>query len=212
VDNVLEESPAKTAGLERNDVVQKLDDQWLVNPPQFEALIRRAGSGAEVTLTILRGGAEKKLSVKVGEKLMPERRPMRVFDPAQGDLRDPRAEFNPRDPAAAPFDSRIEEAAGALGDPRAARDRVRMIRRDDAGSYAITSVDGRSVFTMKRPDGTVAWTGPVETPEERAAMPEDVRRKFDELEKNRPVPRPSPAIRRDGGQQQPRPREPEPVR
>jgi S1-C subfamily serine protease len=71
VEDVLGDSPARTAGVQANDVLRMVDDQLLVNPNQLEALVRRAGKDKEIVLTILREGAEQKLTVKVGEKMLP---------------------------------------------------------------------------------------------------------------------------------------------
>ena len=73
VEEVLADSPAKTAGVERYDVLTKFDDQKLVDPNQLAALVRAAGKEASVNLTALRKGAEKSFTVKIGEKMLPDR-------------------------------------------------------------------------------------------------------------------------------------------
>ncbi len=73
VDEVLADSPAGVGGVERYDVLTKFDDQKLVDPNQLAALVRAAGKDATVSLTVLRKGAEKTLSVKIGEKMLPDR-------------------------------------------------------------------------------------------------------------------------------------------
>jgi hypothetical protein len=73
VEEVVPDSPAKAAGLERYDVLTRFDDQKLVDPDQLAALVRAAGKDTEATLTVLRHGEEKKLTVKVGEKALLDR-------------------------------------------------------------------------------------------------------------------------------------------
>lgn len=73
VESVLTESPAETAGVQRFDVLKLFNDQQLIEPNQLAALVRNAGKEKEVTLTVLRKGQEQKLTVKIGEKMMPER-------------------------------------------------------------------------------------------------------------------------------------------
>ena len=51
------DGPAEQAGLQENDLITKLDDQWLVNSQQFGVLVRMHKPGDEVTLTGLRGSA-----------------------------------------------------------------------------------------------------------------------------------------------------------
>src|SRR5829696_2987709 len=59
VDAVHDNAPAKAAGVEQRDVLQKLNDQWLVNPPQFYTLLRGMKAGDEVALTLFRDGQLK---------------------------------------------------------------------------------------------------------------------------------------------------------
>ncbi len=68
---VVKDSPAGEAGLRANDVLEKLDDQLLVNGPQFAVLVRAKKPGASVALTIIRGGERSVVNVKLGEKEMP---------------------------------------------------------------------------------------------------------------------------------------------
>jgi C-terminal processing protease CtpA/Prc len=71
VDEVLPESPAQTAGVQRYDVLKQLNDQQLAEPSQLAALVRRLGKDADASLTVIRKGQEQKLSIKVGEKAAP---------------------------------------------------------------------------------------------------------------------------------------------
>ena len=50
-------SPAAEAGLLQNDVLEKLDDQLLVNTAQFTVLVRSKKPGDEVTLSVIRAPA-----------------------------------------------------------------------------------------------------------------------------------------------------------
>lgn len=71
VEEVLPESPAKTAGLLQHDVLVLLGDQRLVNTEQLAALVRSNAKDSDIVFTIKRAGAEQKVTVKVGEKMMP---------------------------------------------------------------------------------------------------------------------------------------------
>ncbi|MGN6369549.1 MAG: S1C family serine protease [Phycisphaerae bacterium] len=64
-------SPADQAGLLQNDVLEKLDDQLLVNTPQFTALVRAQKPGDEVTLSYIRAGKHLTTRVKLIEKEVP---------------------------------------------------------------------------------------------------------------------------------------------
>ena len=72
VEEVSPDSPAAKAGLQRHDVLKSFDDQQLVSPEQLAVLVRGRGKDANVSLTIIRNGQEQKITVKIGERMMPE--------------------------------------------------------------------------------------------------------------------------------------------
>jgi len=61
-------SPAEAAGLQQHDVIEKLNDQLLVNVEQLSALIHSMKSGDEVTLAVVRQGEHKSLKAKLVTK------------------------------------------------------------------------------------------------------------------------------------------------
>jgi hypothetical protein len=71
VEDLMPESPAKTAGLLKYDLITQFNDQRLVNQDQLAALVVAAGKDAEVSLTLVRKGAEQKVSVKLAERMVP---------------------------------------------------------------------------------------------------------------------------------------------
>jgi len=68
VDAVTPDSPAAAAGLVPFDVLAKYDDQILCAAVQLLALVKRTGTGNTATLTVLRGGKELTVPVKIGER------------------------------------------------------------------------------------------------------------------------------------------------
>ena len=75
VDDVLAESPAQAAGLQKYDVLKLVNDQQLIDPSQLSKLLRGFGKDTEVSITFIRKGQEQKIGTKIGEKMMTERRP-----------------------------------------------------------------------------------------------------------------------------------------
>lgn len=67
IDSVEPDSPAATAGLRAFDLLQRLDDQLLVNSEQLTVLIRNRRAGDEVDLTLVREGQPLKLRARLGE-------------------------------------------------------------------------------------------------------------------------------------------------
>lgn len=273
VDEVLPESPAATAGVQRYDVIKQLNEQQLVDPMQLGTLVRGLGKDAEVTLTLVRKGQEQKLTVKIGEKMLPERRSeesrgffgspdmrrggemnrgnsdqmremqerMRAF---QEKMRDYQQELNkwqekregempkppqmpmienPRQrPTGAneperqlnPVDILRDMRPGASGQARsewsegASRwdaSRARVTMRDREGEVELGMKDGHRTLTARNTAGETVFTGPVDTPEERNAVPEPFRSKLAALEVA-PQHQPRP----DGFQPGPRPPEQSP--
>jgi len=68
VDYVVPDGPAAAAGVQQSDILKMLNDQILVQPDQLAKLIRSYPEGTNVTLTILRKGAETKITVKLAKK------------------------------------------------------------------------------------------------------------------------------------------------
>jgi membrane-associated protease RseP (regulator of RpoE activity) len=68
VATVLADSPAAQAGLQKNDVIIRFDDQILTNSEQLVTLVRIKKPGDEVKLTYLRKGQEATATVKLVSK------------------------------------------------------------------------------------------------------------------------------------------------
>lgn len=68
VDYVVPDGPAAAAGVQQSDILKMLNDQILVQPDQLAKLIRSYPEGTNVVLTVLRKGAETKITVKLAKK------------------------------------------------------------------------------------------------------------------------------------------------
>lgn len=68
VEAVAAGSPAEKAGVRQFDVIRKIDDQEIVSPEQVTALVRKAGCGTTVALTLVRGGREEVLEAVLQER------------------------------------------------------------------------------------------------------------------------------------------------
>lgn len=71
VHGIAPQSPADQAGVKVNDIVLKIDDQLVINPPQLQTLIRLHKAGDSVTLTVRRDGKDIALPVTLAEHDMP---------------------------------------------------------------------------------------------------------------------------------------------
>ncbi len=277
VEQVSPGSPAKKAGVEKYDILKKLDDQVLVNQEQLRDLVRSRKADEEVTLTILRGGEEKTLTAKLGQTEMPraqaranalpgpldfgaggqggawalpgggagawalpgddigdlgerirrqmERhreqlekrgiapgfgRGLNLNDPdlidefdADGDGKlSPMERDRARADGAAPelnFDFDLDFGLGAPNVDDLLRDarrrgassswssvtgsaQTKVVKIDDDGTFEFSSSDGKKRFKATDPDGKVLFDGPVDTKEQRAEVPEDLRDRLESIE------------------------------
>jgi membrane-associated protease RseP (regulator of RpoE activity) len=82
VDYVVPDGPAATAGVQQSDIIKMFNDQILMEPDQLSKLVRSYSEGTNVTLTIIRKGAETKLTVKLGKREVPGHRS--YFGPGRG--------------------------------------------------------------------------------------------------------------------------------
>jgi serine protease Do len=84
VADVMKGGPAEAAGIQRGDVIVTFDGKAVAEAHHLPPLVAAAPVGKEVELTILRGGAEQTLRVKVGK--MPAERPRMSgqAEPAEG--------------------------------------------------------------------------------------------------------------------------------
>jgi S1-C subfamily serine protease len=67
IKEVIEKSPAQTAGLKADDIITKINGQVIENIQTFVGEMRQAKPGDEVKFTVTRAGAEKDIAVKLGE-------------------------------------------------------------------------------------------------------------------------------------------------
>jgi len=211
VTNVLEKSPAADL-LQEDDVLTRLDDQILVNTPQFGVLVRAKKEGDEIKLTVMRAGKELTVKVRLAVHEVPKMADtsFKRIGPGGGDWQG----FLSGD-----FPSgleRLRELPGMGADE--ARDVLRMIGRerengtwlagpsvnivarkgqgstildlpksnisysDDDGSIEIKSDDNQRSLTVKNAKGEVAFSGPITTEEQRNKLPADIKKRLEILD------------------------------
>ena len=67
ITSITAEGPAEKAGLQRFDVLWKLEDQLLINEAQFGTLLRMRKPGDQVELSVVRAGQHEKVRIELGE-------------------------------------------------------------------------------------------------------------------------------------------------
>jgi hypothetical protein len=172
VDSIDPDGPAAKAGLQRYDIVTKLNDQLLVNPAQLQSLIRRQKSGDEVQLTLVRQGETKTVAAKLGEKEQPVTPqsgfvgmtggPGGIMSGSGGMM------------SVAPGAGRHQGWGNSAGS--------RTIAFRDAGmALTITAQNGKLTLDAKSAEGKQLYNGAIDTEEDRNQVPADVRKRLDAL-------------------------------
>ena len=170
------DSPA-AAGIQVDDVLEKLDDQWLVNGPQLAVLVRDKKPDDAVTLTLIRGGQRMTVNAKLVEKELP------VLDNAEqpGFMPAPQTwngAFTP------PID-------GGEGWQRGIRKSIvdskdgAITRKFNDGQNEITlttTPDGQSNVIIKNETGKEVFSGPYTTDEDKKHVPPEFAGKIQDLQ------------------------------
>jgi hypothetical protein len=167
VDQVAAGSRAETAGFLQHDVLVRLDDQLLLLPQQFDALLEAAEPDDPLECTVLRNGRE--VTILLGRKpalpaqalQRPTRRPLR---PAESAL----ALVPPAHPAPA-------TGTGQFSDE--------TLMRQDADYVIRLSRGDKTRLVVSDPAGGVVFDGLVDDPEIRRQVPEAVRGRVAEMER-----------------------------
>jgi hypothetical protein len=135
VEHVDQESPAEQAGLKQYDIIEKFDDQWMVNSEQLAVLIRMAEPDSEIKLTVIHQGQPQTLSAKLTQRSLPPLYSLNGVDDPSIDL------------------SFIRTGSGTvdLADPKNPG-AARLIIAGP-GQMRVTSTSGEYVLTLTRENG-----------------------------------------------------------
>jgi len=68
VSSIVKNSPAERAGLQKDDVIVRFDDEFVTSTRKLTRLINESAPGANVRLTVSRQGGEQQLSVTLGKR------------------------------------------------------------------------------------------------------------------------------------------------
>lgn len=199
---VSDDSPAAST-LKPHDILLRLNDQILIDQHQFSVLVRNQKAGDEVTLTYIRGGKQTTAKVKLGEHDVPK---LARFAPGQpfpgagfgGNMQ----WFGATAPGVAARED-VDRVLGLIdlgkdGPPGLVRhnqvggDRMisvtvdtndsNMSYSDDKGALEVKTKDGKKELTAKNEKGEVVFSGPINTPEERKALPPEVAERLGKIE------------------------------
>lgn len=176
---VAQKSPAEEAGLQQDDILQKLDDQLLINSEQLAVLVRSYKPGDEIKLSIIRDGQKKVVTVKLAEHELEPLRPMPFeywdMDRFQPRIQPPRTEVRPNPPA-----NQRQNWSGPSST-------LRWLEGDRNYTITITPQGHQSVTVKDGNDQTI-FEGPIDTQAQRDRLPTDVKDKVEKMIKSGLLP------------------------
>lgn len=171
VNFVADNSPAKTAGLQQYDVLAKLDDQILFNPAQLQSLVRIHKAGDEVKLTYIREGQVQTTTAKLETK-------QQMVQPLGGPWGGGMPPFMMQGPGG--DGDRFRQGMGNMGNGPS-----RTVTYDaEDMSLNISADNGKVTLVAKDKSGKELYNGQIDTPEQRAALPEAVRKALTKVADN----------------------------
>jgi serine protease Do len=195
VDYVDSESPAAQAGIQQHDILLRLEDQILIEARQLSTLVRARSEGDAVQVVYIRGGRENTAQVILAQRMMrPETGPRPIVEGLDR-LRD--LNINTEE-----IERRVRQALEAAPQMMPRISLVRPVRAvvvtDDEGTVELRADGDQRHLTVRQADGQEIYSGPINTPEERQALPPEVLSRLEKLEKLHPDlllpggPRPAP--------------------
>jgi len=188
VDYVDKDGPAAAAGVQVHDVLTRLDDQILVNPPQLAVLVRMHQADDKVALMFVRGGKERKATATLVEKeqaVSADGTPLGWSGMWQGVV-------PPVPPRTLEDLIKKGEAAPTGVQAHTVATGFNMVMADGEHTLRVTTENGKRHLKATDAQGNVVFEGPIETDAQRAAVPDDIRKKLDRME-------PKVEIRLEGG-------------
>lgn len=210
VEYVVPGSAAEAAGIKANDILKTLNGQIVTSAEHLAVLVRSFAEDQEVPLVILHKGQEVKLTAKLqkrsgrdAEGADGRRAP---GDWSNGDfhfdLDDSSPEFQEqlratlersRAQTEAATRRALEQSQRALDEAREQTARAfasrtdfghaRVVLRDSTGRIELRVVRGKHTLKVRDEKGETVFEGPINTPEQRKAIPANVRAQVETLER-----------------------------
>jgi hypothetical protein len=213
---VVPDSPAAAAGVQKHDVLTRLDDQLLIAPRQLSALVRARKEGDSIKLTYIRAGAEARAAATLVKRVPPPAPPgdhLQWIGGGGGVHSFPAQRRFVFRTDTGSGDAELEEdriiGAPLPGDgtPHVMvfRPQSRVVYREGDVTLEVSSSEKGRQLEARGADGAIIYSGPIDTPEQRKAVPADLQKHLEKLDALEPtqfqmrvpappgVPMPAPA-------------------
>ena len=207
---VIPDSPAEKAGISKHDILFEIEGEPVKSPEHLGELIRKKSTGESVELAVIQRGEKKSLNLTLGhrpdhlqneaeENVKPFGNRIELGD--LGGLDFEMLPFKGNGAELGNFQQQIEKMRKQMemhlegmfeleqfdnllpGAGRIMGSRTMMFSNEE-GSIEIRSKDGKTNLTAKDPAGEIIYEGAVNTEEEIAKLPENLRNKLKEFKKS----------------------------
>ncbi|MCX5654531.1 MAG: PDZ domain-containing protein [Planctomycetota bacterium] len=169
--------PAAAAGIRKNDVLTKLDDQLLTSPQHLAILVRMHKPKDKVAVTLFREAQEQKVTAELGESEETAQEPaVNIIGRVQ--------QNNP---------ANMSQMLANMNSTRRASAVSTSSFSDGEHTLTVTTNGREKHLVAKDRDGKVLFDGPVTTEEQRKRVPPEILKKFQTMEQSMRV-----EIRGDG--------------
>jgi len=207
---VIPNSPAEAAGIRKHDIFFEIGGEPVKSPEHLGELIRKKSSGESVEVAVIQRGEKKALNLTLGKRPAhlqnneaENEKPFgnRIELGELGGLDFEMLPFKGNGAAMGNFQQQIEKMRKQMemhlegmfeleqfdnmlpGAGRIMGSRTMMFSNEE-GSIEIRSKDGKTNLTAKDPAGEIIYEGAVNTEEEIAKLPENLRDKLKEFKKS----------------------------
>jgi len=187
---------AAASELKRHDILLKLDDQTLIEPRQLAVLVRSHKVGDSIAITYLRAGKQQTATLKLGKHEAPKmaewggqgpesmpfnfhsqglsREDMdRMLALMDGQMMEP-----PPPPGTGPGPRPGEPNVNEVG---VDVENSNIVYTDDMGTLSLTIKDGKRTLEARDAQGHQLFSGPIDTREQRKAVPPGVMARLEKL-------------------------------
>jgi hypothetical protein len=174
IDRTEKDSPAEQAGLKRYDVIEKIDDQWLINGQQLAVLIRMHKPGDEVKLSIVRQGERQVVTAKLIEKEVAALDEKNLWGLPVGTITDSGLNDGTVNILFKQMPADLKERLPGVF---SGQGKMNATISDEKYRYTITTENGSTHLLAQDAAGNIIYDGPVDTDEQIGNLPSDISEK-----------------------------------
>ena len=205
VRSLMPDGPAARAGISTNDIITRVGNQPIQTPQDLSKSVSQQSPSDQVSIELIHKGDVKTIAITLGKRppqftaarsqgqsnlnfdQLPEDLADRIRGALEGNLGSSNLELD--DHAGAipgPMQNLQRQMQGFLQQPPGSgeiqiQSGTTLRLKDQNGCIEIKSNQGSKEVTLHDPDGEIAWAGPWNTEQDKAAAPEEIRKRIEAM-------------------------------